>query len=249
MRHLALALLIFTNFAWAADFQPPAYSRPVMDEAHLLSADTAEKLSVQLEQIYRAGGSQIAVLTVDSLNGIPIESAGIKTAEVWKLGTAKGDNGVLLLISKGDRAMRIEVGQGLEGALTDIYSKRIIEDVIVPRFKAGEFEGGVLDGVVSILGYTDPNVSLTNLASRRERSRGSQLGRNVGLIGILAWLLFNHPIIFVFLLFFVLSMFGRGRHRGFWGGGGGFGGGGGGFGGFSGGGGGGFSGGGSSGRW
>ena len=254
MRLIALSLLIFANTLWAADFEPPAYRRPVMDEAHLMSESGAQSLSERLEKLYQSGGSQIGVLTVESLNGVPIESAGIQTAEKWKLGTAKGDNGVILLISKGDRSVRIEVGQGLEGALPDIYAKRIIDDVIVPRFREKDFEGGIVEGVVMILKYTDPDYH-----SLDQNQGGGRFLRRGGLAALLVWMLFNHPVILIFLIFFLFSLFGRRRYRrSFWTGsgwggggyGGGFGGGGfGGGGGFSGGGGGGFSGGGASGRW
>ena len=90
----------------------------------------------------KASTQQFAVLTIPSLEGDPIEDFSIRTVEAWKLGTKAEDNGLLLLVAKEDRKMRIEVGYGLEGEVTDLLSSRIINDVMKPAFRQGDFGGG-----------------------------------------------------------------------------------------------------------
>jgi uncharacterized protein len=225
-------------------FQVPPLMGPVNDQAGMLSPETTRRLDQALRALWQNRGSQLAVLTVGSLEGEPIESASIKVVEAWKLGTAKADNGVLLMISKADRKIRIEVGQGLEGELTDLYCSRIIRGQMAPRMRQGDVDGAVLAAVAAILEKTDPNGSKAQgLSAPAEASNSILEGAQ-----LLAFLLF-FGIFGVFL--FISRKFG-GRGRGGWGGGGWGGGGGswggGGGGGFSGGGGG-FSGGGSSGGW
>ncbi len=241
---LICGLTFFFNglCAWAYDV--PAFTSPVVDEAGLLSVSARGQLSAELDRLYANGGSQIAVLTLKSLGAETIEQVSIQVVEKWKLGTAKKDNGVLLLVAPNDRKMRIEVGQGLEGDLPDAIAKRIVSEVIAPYFKENNMELGIIRGVQTIRAYTDPD-------SAGSESMKPQKPKSMGIFQILLFL----------ILFIVSSIFGHRRRRssiwgiprsggGFSGGSGGLGGGfGGGFGGFGGGGGGGFSGGGSSGSW
>lgn len=224
-------------------FAVPPLSGPVVDTANVLTPHTVQKLSRILRSLQEQGGSQVVVLTVDQLHGVPIEQASIQVTDAWKLGTTAKDNGVLLFIASKDRALRIEVGQGLEGQLTDAHSRRIIDQVIVPYFKKGDYDAGVLAGVATILQHTDPDFRPEeSLGMRRRRAPAPSFG-----------LLFVMIVIFMILRQFFgggpggrLGGGGSSRsNRIYWGGGGG-----GGFsgGGFSGGGGG-FSGGGASGRW
>ena len=117
----------------------------------MFSSSEREKLETRLEAFERETSNQLVVVTVPALEGQPIEDFSIKLAEKWKIGTKEHDNGVILLFSKEDRAMRIEVGYGLEGVLPDALAKRIIENEIVPRFKEGDFDGGVDRGVDAII--------------------------------------------------------------------------------------------------
>ena len=138
----------------------PALSQPavptltgrVVDRADILSSTTEETLTALLKAHEDSTSNQVAVLTIPSLEGEPIEAYSLRVAETWGLGTAANDNGVLLLVAVEDRAMRIEVGLGLEGALTDVLAGRIIRNEITPRFRSGDFDGGVLVGVQSIIG-------------------------------------------------------------------------------------------------
>jgi len=229
----------------ATSFHVPALTGPVVDDAGILEPRTKLAIEQALRALKEQGGSQINVLTVSSLGGLPIEQASIAVTDQWKLGVHKLDNGVLFLIAPTDKKLRIEVGQGLEGSLTDVDSKRIIEESVLPLFRTGDFSSGVLVGVYQIAHKTDPNIDLTPYLQGQVHRHRNATGDSHRL-----WV-----IIAVVLIFFFLSRGGRGSpfFFGGWGGGGGgfggLGGGGGGGGGSWGGGGGGFSGGGASGGW
>jgi uncharacterized protein len=238
------------NTSSAPTFTVPALTGPVVDNGHMLSGPMQEKLSRFLRKLNEEGGTQLQVLTVDNLGGLSIEEASIKVTDQWKLGTAKGDNGILLMLSRQERRVRIEVGQGYEGDLPDVIASRIVREVIVPQFKQGDIDGGVRAGVLAIVHYVNPKFLEGQNAAPRE-------GRG---IPIPFWMIVLIIVTFLFLPRIFRPRFGRRNSWGGWddwGGGGGFGSGGGGFGGFGGGssgggwsgGGGGFSGGGASGGW
>lgn len=228
--------------------EAPPLTAPVIDKPKVLSSSTTNRLNQLLKSLYNRGGSQIQVLILDSLSGLTIEEASIQIATQYKLGDKKKDDGVLLVVSIQDRQVRIEVGQGLEGNLTDAYSKRIIDQSIVPYFKSGDIDQGVIQGVLSIIKYTNPEFNIDEYLRVSNGQLPSKIQGNLETSTILK----------LFILFLVLiivfsrksgsrksgSGFGRGGYYG-----GGFGGGlrGGGS-GWSGGSGG-FSGGGASGRW
>ena len=241
----------------------------VTDLAGLLDPEQERQLEVVMQSYQSGSGHDIALLTVPDLQGEPIDDFALRVGREWKLGSKDKSEGALLLVSKGDRQMRIEVGRGLEGTLTDAASARIIRDVITPRFQAGDFAEGLRRGVEAMhkaaggdYGALPERRAPSNVVwpvilfvvfvmlvivalTRRRGPRGRRRRRGGGSV----W-----PLILLDLAT---------RHRGSGGGssggsfggglggggfgGGGFGGGGGGFGGF--GGGGGFSGGGASGRW
>ena len=115
-------------------------------DRHALGGDIAS-LTQTLKDLETRKGSQIAVLIVPTTDGEAIEQFSLRVAEAWKIGRKKIDDGALLVIAKNDRRLRIEVGYGLEGALTDATTKRIIDEDITPKFKAGDFGGGVAAGV------------------------------------------------------------------------------------------------------
>jgi uncharacterized protein len=236
-------ILCSTVAGAAAEFKVPALTGPVVDEADVLNQRTELALTQALRALHDKGGSQINVLTVSSLDDTPIEQASIRIVEQWKLGGRKNDNGVLLLFAVKDRKLRIEVGQGLEGQLTDADSKRIIDQGIVPLLKSGDYDSAAVVGTFQIAQKTDPDFDLTpylegkaRVGSRTQRHSPNGIPLRGGVIMV------------ILLLFFILGGGSRGR-RGLYGGGGwggrGFGGGGGSWGG----GGGGFSGGGASGDW
>jgi uncharacterized protein len=125
---------------------PPLTGR-VVDQTGTLSAADIASLTQTLQDLETRKGSQIAVLIVPTTDGEAIEQFSLRVAEAWKIGRKKVDDGALLVIAKNDRRLRIEVGYGLEGALTDATTKRIIDEDITPKFKAGDFGGGVAAGV------------------------------------------------------------------------------------------------------
>lgn len=133
----------------------PALSARVIDQTRTLSSSEVASLDQVLSAFEKRKGSQLAILIVPTTAPESIEQFGIRVAEQWKLGRKKVDDGAVLIIAKADRTLRIEVGYGLEGALTDATSKRIIDGIIVPRFKQQDFYGGVLAGVQSIIAVID----------------------------------------------------------------------------------------------
>ncbi|HKS19089.1 MAG TPA: YgcG family protein [Bradyrhizobium sp.] len=125
---------------------PPLTGR-VVDQTGTLSGGDVAALTQTLKDLETRKGSQLAVLIVPTTDGEAIEQFSIRVAEAWKIGRKKVDDGALLVIAKNDRHLRIEVGYGLEGALTDATTKRIIDEDITPKFKSGDFAGGVSAGV------------------------------------------------------------------------------------------------------
>lgn len=134
-----------------ADVAVPPLERRVTDLTATLSAPQQDELERTLREFEARKGSQIAVLIVPTTQPEAIEQYSIRVVEQWKLGRKGIDDGALLLIAKNDRTMRIEAGYGLEGALTDAMSKRIIAEVITPYFKAGDFYGGIRSGIEAMI--------------------------------------------------------------------------------------------------
>jgi uncharacterized protein len=259
IRTLLAALLLFAAVppasiaqSWPGAGMPPfpPLSGPVVDEAHLLPNDVLSQLSQKLAAYSQANGTQVVVVTLPTLKGYPIEDYGYQLGRHWGVGQKGKNNGVLLIVDAGEKQMRIEVGYGLEGTLTDAQTFLIIHDVITPHFRSGDYAGGITAGTDAILSVLGGHQLAARQQQVRERGgtgflmflvlffvilpllrnigRGGYSGRMGG--GWLGWLLLG-----------MLSG-GGGRGGGF--GGGGFGGGG----GFSGGGGS-FGGGGASGSW
>ena len=150
-----LALLMCWAFAAAADVAVPPLTGRVVDQTATLSSGDIAALTQTLKALETRKGSQIAVLIVPTTEPETIEQYSIRVADAWKIGRKKIDDGALMVIAKNDRHLRIEVGYGLEGALTDVTTKRIIDEVITPKFKAGDFAGGVTAGVNRIIRVID----------------------------------------------------------------------------------------------
>lgn len=144
-------LLAFVAVAGAAK-DVPFLSGRVNDTANLLSADARQRVEGMLQAFEKQNGAQIAVLTIDSLEGDVLEDYSMRVAETWKLGRKGIDDGVLFLIARDDRKMRLEVGYGLEGKLPDAICRRILDNVVRPRFRAGDFAGGIEAGVEAVIG-------------------------------------------------------------------------------------------------
>jgi len=147
-----LALCLGAALALAFDFPP--LTGPVVDQADILSAASRSDIAAKSTALQNKSGIQFVVATVQSLEGSDIETYANQLFRNWKLGQAQKNNGVLLLVAPAEHKVRIEVGYGLEGTLTDALSSAIIAGAIVPRFKANDFPGGIdrgVDGIISVL--------------------------------------------------------------------------------------------------
>jgi uncharacterized protein len=212
-----LALLLCWACPTLAAVAVPPLSGRVVDQTGTLRSDDVASLTQTLKNFEARKGSQIAVLIVPTTDGEAIEQFSLRVAEAWKIGRKRVDDGALLVIAKNDRHLRIEVGYGIEGALTDATTKRIIDEDITPKFKAGDFAGGISAGVELMiqvidgeklpapappqwhgpnpLDYIDPfNPFVLVLLFFGGAFLRSILGRligsiaNGGIIGLLAWL-------------------------------------------------------------
>jgi uncharacterized protein len=149
---LSVLLCLFVTAALAFDF-PPLTGR-VVDQAGVMSAQGRSAVEAKLKDLEDKSGIQLVVATVKSLQGSDIETYANQLFRAWKLGQAQKNNGVLLLVAPAEHKVRIEVGYGLEGTLTDALASVIISSAIVPRFKANDYSGGIergVDGIISVL--------------------------------------------------------------------------------------------------
>jgi len=152
---LALALALCWSFLAEAQVPVPPLTGHVTDQTATLTTEQQAALEQTLQTFEARKGSQLAVLIVPSSEPETIEQYSLRVAEQWKLGRKKVDDGAILVIAKNDRTLRIEVGYGLEGALNDATSKRIISEIILPRFKQGDFYGGISAGVAQMVRVVD----------------------------------------------------------------------------------------------
>jgi uncharacterized protein len=146
---LAMVLVVFIQIALALEV--PRLRARVNDYAGMLSQGTVRQLEVVLAELEQKESTQFVVLTIPSLEGEVLEEFSIRVAEQWKIGQKGLDNGAILIISRADRKVRIEVGYGLEGRLTDLMAGRIISGIIVPEFKFGLYDQGVVNGVQAMM--------------------------------------------------------------------------------------------------
>jgi uncharacterized protein len=151
MKFFVASLIWIALSSQALALDLPALRGHVNDYAAMLSPERAAALELQLTDFEKSDSTQIVVLTIPTLGGESIEEFAIKMAESWKIGQKGVDNGVILLVAKAERKVRIEVGRGLEGKLTDLVSGRIIRADIAPKFKAGDFDGGITAGVKALI--------------------------------------------------------------------------------------------------
>jgi uncharacterized protein len=275
----AFALAVLLAGAALAEVPVPKLSARVTDLTGTLTASERSTLEEKLAAFERAKGSQVAVLLVPTTQPETIEQYGIRVAEAWKIGRERVDDGVILIVAKNDRELRIEVGYGLEGAVPDAIANRIIDEIIVPRFRADDFAGGIASGVDQLIrviegeplppppqrprGLTGPSVEhiwmilfvplAIGMLIRRMLNRVSGGIAAAGVAGAIGWWWTGQLVIgavFALICGILILAAGHGGH-GRWSSRGGSWAGGGGFGGGGGwsGGGGGFGGGGASGRW
>lgn len=148
----------------------PKWEGPVLDLANVLSSSEETELYNYLVSLESQTGVQMAVLTINSLEGNNIENYSIKVAENWKLGQEKEDNGALLLVSVGDRQLRIETGYGLESLLTDAKCGLIIRNVITPHFRNGDYGTGIINGIKNMAGIATEDLELVDTSVVNESS-------------------------------------------------------------------------------
>lgn len=191
------AILVMAVSAFALEV--PAYNGYVNDYADMLSPAAEKTLEARLADLERTDSTQVAVLTIPSLEGDDMNDFSIRVVDAWKIGQADKDNGVLFLVSQADRKIRIEVGYGLEGVLTDILAGQIITNVIGPRFQEGDFDGGFIDGVGAISGAVRGEYT----AAQAQKKEGSKRG-------VL-------PLIIIPMIAFIAftEIFGRRRRQGY----------------------------------
>lgn len=173
-RRLALILSItlllcvsITRCAFAEFTPPPAPNGYVRDDAHVLSAQTIGTINAINQELDQKTGAQIAVFTTPTIGDTSAEEASIKTARAWKVGSKQSKNGLLILVALKDRKVRTEVGDGLEGMITDGTTGEVRDQVIVPAFKQGNFNGGVLGSVQTYAGLIakESQISLNSLTN------------------------------------------------------------------------------------
>src|ERR1700736_3583358 len=163
-----LALLLCWAVTAFADVAVPPLTGRVVDQTGTLSSGDIDRLTQTLKNLELRKGSQVAVLIVPTTQPETIEQFSIRVADAWKVGRKKIDDGAILVVAKDDRKLRIEVGYGLEGALNDVTAKRIIDEVITPKFRSGDFAGGISAGVDRIIGVI--NGEKLPAPERRENS-------------------------------------------------------------------------------
>lgn len=167
-----LAFMLAAIPALAAELVP--LTGRVVDNAGMLDASAKAALDQKLAAFEQKSSDQIVVLTIDDLGGEPIENFANRQFRAWRLGQAGEDNGVLLVVAKNDRKMRIEVGYGLEGTLTDLHSRLIIENTMLPAFRAGDFSKGITGAVDDIVMVLEGNAA--ELEARAKRNPPEEQG-------------------------------------------------------------------------
>jgi uncharacterized protein len=226
---LCLTLVFVLSLSGAADIKiPPSPDRWATDTAGFLSSSALQALDQRLAAFSQQTGHQVIVYIGASTEGYPIEEFATKTFEAWKVGRRGLDDGTALFIMAEDHAVRIEVGYGLEGVIPDITAGRIINDILIPKIRAGDRDAAVDDAVSAILGAISGE-PVPAAAPQPHKHSGQGFLIILGII-IFAVIFFSNPSLALWLLVNMLGGGGGGRFRGGgWGGGGGFSGGGGGF--------------------
>ena len=201
---MALAIALIALPALAATTFPKLSGR-VVDEANLLSPASEAALTQKLEALETTTGRQVVVATLPSLQGLEIEEYGYQLGRAWKLGGEKTDDGAVLIVAPNERKVRIEVGYGLEPVLTDALSSVIIQSAILPKFKAGDMEGGVVAGADALI----QQLSLPDEVAKAQVAQAAEQPRAEGPP---RWILVLLVFGFIFMLINMMRA-GRGGRR------------------------------------
>lgn len=190
---LAAGLLLLWGAVSLAAESLPALTGRIVDSAQIIDARSKPEIERKLEDIESKSGIQLVVATIKSLDGQDIESYANQLFRAWKLGEKTKNNGVLLLVAPNERKVRIEVGYGLEGTLTDALSNVIITNALIPRFKSGDFTGGISRGVDDIIAVltTDPSDWQQRTSFRADRPQNSDP---------VNWIIFAGIVVVLFLV-------------------------------------------------
>jgi uncharacterized protein len=191
---LVAALLGIAAPALAAPTFPPLTGR-VVDDAHVLDAATKAELTTKLEDLEQRTSRQLVVVTVPSLQGYEIEDYGYQLGRAWGIGQKKLNNGALFIVAPSEHAVRIEVGYGLEPILTDALSSVILQEAVIPKFKQGDVQGGIVAGTNEIVKQLTLDAPAAKARVAAARQRGKEIHIN--------------PVLILFIIFFVFSIFGR----------------------------------------
>jgi uncharacterized protein len=151
---LILSFFLFFLSSIVQALEVPPLRSYVNDYAGMISPTIRERLEGELKGFEQSDSTQLVILTIPSLEGDPIETFSIKVGEVWKIGQKAKDNGIIVIVAKQERKIRVEVGRGLEGRLTDLLAGRIVDLVITPRFKRGDFDDGFQAGISALIDAT-----------------------------------------------------------------------------------------------
>jgi len=197
-RHIAHRLIAFLlvllpvtfSFPAAGQTDVPELKSRINDLAEMISPATENELESMLAGLERSDSTQIAILTVPSLNGEPVESYSLRVAEKWKIGQKGLDNGILFLVARDDRKMRIEVGYGLEGRLTDLLAGRILDTIVRPAFRAGDFDGGIRAGTGALVAAVRGEFKAEDLPEQKPKNNpGAVLVFNLFIFAFLVALI------------------------------------------------------------
>jgi uncharacterized protein len=205
---LALLALLLASCGGGAAGGSPSYPRlsgRVVDTANLLDPAQEAALTSKLEALQRASSRQLVVVTLPDLGGRPIEDYGVGLGRAWRIGQSTANNGTLLIVAVAEKKIRIEIGYGLEGIMTDALSSRIIRERITPRFQANDYAGGIIAGADAIIAQLQaPREAAEQQVAEATRTQSGEGRRGGGgsLFGLIIW--------GAVLLFILLGLLGRG---------------------------------------
>jgi uncharacterized protein len=174
------ATYLFVTLLWSTSAVAQTLPKPagrVTDLANVIDAGTEAQIAARLDQLERQTSSEVAVVTVPSLEGVPVDDYAVRLFKEWGIGQAKQDNGVLVLVAPNEREMRIEVGYGLEGILPDGLAGQIIREQFIPRFRDNDYNGGIRDGVARVVEVVEKQQVLTaeELAKFNDQSSADEI--------------------------------------------------------------------------